>query len=363
MRVDRSQFESLFCEDVPLLDVRAEVEYGKGAFPSAVNIPILNDDERSQVGICYKYNGQKAATKLGHELVSGANKEKKMHRWVTFAEENTQACLYCFRGGERSRIAQQWLLDAGITVPRIEGGYKQLRRFLIESLQATVERAQLVIVGGKTGTGKTELLSTIEASIDLEGLANHRGSAFGKQLEPQPTQINFENCLAIALLKKFRQGQTRLALEDESLLIGKLNITQYLYDKMDATQLILLDDSIENRVARIFNEYIIDQLGQYESLLGGSTAGFERFSAYLLNSLAGIAKRLGGARYKELEAIMQAALSKQQQGDPEGHRPWIKELLLHYYDPMYAYQLEKKKDRIVFTGNASEIRQWLQFHL
>ncbi len=363
MLVTRTQFESLFCDDVPLLDVRAEVEYGKGAFPFARNIPILNDDERRQVGIRYKNSGPEAAARLGHELVSGRSKEHRLHAWLTFAEENPRACLYCFRGGERSRIAQQWLLDAGVDMPRIEGGYRSLRRFLIESLQSSVDTLQLFIVGGKTGTGKTELLQKVDASVDLEGFANHRGSAFGKQLEEQPTQIDFENRLAIAFLKKIRQGQTALALEDESLLIGKMNITQSLYDKMDGAQLVMLEDTIDHRVGRIFNEYIVDQLVQYETTMASRELGFERFSAYLQGSLAGIAKRLGGARYQELHTAMQEALSMHRQGDPQNHRFWIRELLVNYYDPMYAYQLKRKEDRIIFTGNATQIQHWLARHL
>lgn len=360
MLVDGSRFESLLCDDVPLLDVRAEVEYSKGAFPFATNIPILNDEERRQVGIRYKKNGPEAAARLGQDLVSGGSKERRLQRWLTFTEENAQACLYCFRGGERSRIAQQWLLDAGVSIPRIEGGYRHLRRFLIESLQSSVADMEFIVVGGKTGSGKTELLYKVDASIDLERLAMHRGSAFGKQLEPQPTQINFENCLAISLLKKIRQGQNTLALEDESLLIGKLNIPQVLYDKMDGARLIMLEDSIEHRVERIFNEYIVDQTGQYETILGSKTLGFERFSATLLDSLAGIAKRLGGVRYKKLDDIMRGALSKQRQGDADDHRQWIRELLLHYYDPMYDFQLKKKEERILFRGDSTEIHQWLQ---
>lgn len=363
MLVDRSQFESLFCDDIPLLDVRAEVEYSKGAFPCARNIPILNDDERGQVGIRYKASGAEAADRLGHELVSGNRKEGRMQAWLAFAEDNPQAYLYCFRGGERSRIVQQWMADAGVAIPRIEGGYRHLRRFLIESLQSSVDRLQLLIVAGKTGTGKTELLKRVDASVDLEGLANHRGSAFGKQLEAQPTQINFENCLAIVLLKKIRQDQTTLALEDESLLIGKVNITQSLYDKMDAAQLIMLEDSIDSRVDRILQEYIVDKLVQYETFLGSKTAGFEKFSAYLQGALAGIAKRLGGVRYKQLDAIMQAALGRHLQGDPQSHRLWITELLLSYYDPMYAHQLKRKEGRIIFKGNSAEIYHWLRHHI
>ncbi len=363
MLVGRSQFESLFCDDIPLLDVRAEVEYSKGSFPCAHNIPILNDHERSEVGVRYNNSGPDAATKLGHELVSGSTKERRVQAWLSFAADNPEARLYCFRGGERSRIAQQWLLDAGVNMPRIEGGYRTLRRFLIESLQASVASSQIIVVGGKTGTGKTELLKRVDASVDLEGLAKHRGSAFGKQLVPQPTQIDFENSLAIAFLKKLTKGQTALALEDESLLIGKLNITQPLYDKMDAARLIMLEDSVENRVDRIFNEYILDQLVRYETAAANRDAGFEQFGAYLKGSLAGIAKRLGGARFKELDSAMQAALGQHRQGDPQHHRVWIRELLVGYYDPMYAYQLERKQDRITFAGSSAEIHDWLSRRL
>ena len=127
--------KKLFLDNIPLIDVRAEVEFSQGAFPSARNFPILNDEERRLVGICYKEDGPEAAEAYGFELVSGASREKRINQWLAFIKENPTAQLYCFRGGKRSQIATQWLSDAGKDVNRIAGGYKSLRRFLLNQFE------------------------------------------------------------------------------------------------------------------------------------------------------------------------------------------------------------------------------------
>ena len=197
----RDDYREILIADLPLLDVRAPTEFAKGAFPSAENIALLDDGQREQVGICYQAAGNEAALALGRRLICGELKAARLELWSAFARAHPQGALYCFRGGQRSQIVQQWLAGAGIEYPRVVGGYKAMRQFLIERLTQFAESHHLTVVGGRTGTGKTDLINQFDCSIDLEGLAHHRGSGFGRRATAQPAQIDFENRLSIAWVK------------------------------------------------------------------------------------------------------------------------------------------------------------------
>ncbi len=349
----RAVDKSLFLRDIPFLDVRAPVEFTRGAFPTAVNLPILNDAERERVGTCYRQEGQDAAVKLGHELVSGKTRASRVAGWVEFMQKHPDACLYCFRGGQRSRIAETWLREQGIDVPRIQGGYKAMRTFLLAQFEAL---PHLVVIAGKTGTGKTDFLSQLETritgcTIDLEAAANHRGSAFGKRLVPQPTQINFENQVAIDLL---RSSTDTLFIEDESRTIGRVNLPLPLQEEMKAAPVWLLEDSIANRVARIFREYVVDQRADLVALYEDTELAKEAHAAQFTSAIDAIHKRLGGDRHKLIRAQLIEAFAADSPSI-ELHGRWIENLLLLYYDPMYEYQLTKKVDRIVVAGAADEL--------
>src|SRR5690606_25391291 len=183
-------------------------------------------------GTCYKQKGQQAAIALGHELVSGRVKEMRVQAWSTFARAHPDGYLYCFRGGLRSQVTQQWLRGAGIDYPRVAGGYKAMRGFLLETLDAALRECRFVLVGGLTGTGKTDVLVQLDNAIDLEAHANHRGSSFGKRATAQPAQIDFENALAIDLLKKRARGFSQFVLEDEGRIVGSCSLPLALYEGM-----------------------------------------------------------------------------------------------------------------------------------
>ncbi|MGD8569338.1 MAG: tRNA 2-selenouridine(34) synthase MnmH, partial [Gammaproteobacteria bacterium] len=118
-------YRRLFLDDVPLVDVRAPAEYQQGAFPLARNLPLVNDEEREAIGIRYKEQGQEKAIELGYDLVKGDLKEQRVTNWTAFTREHPQGALYCFRGGMRSKISQQWIYDkTGVMYPRVIGGYK-----------------------------------------------------------------------------------------------------------------------------------------------------------------------------------------------------------------------------------------------
>jgi tRNA 2-selenouridine synthase len=198
MRDNTDNYRELFLNDVPMMDARAPVEFLKGAFPGVVNLPLMTDTERQRVGTCYKQQGQEAAIALGYQLVSGATKDERIAAWAAFAQAHPQGYLYCFRGGLRSQITQQWLKsEAGIEYPRVIGGYKAMRSFLLDTTEQALAECGFQVLGGMTGTGKTDVLLQLSNSLDLEGHAHHRGSSFGRHVSPQPAQIDFENRLAI----------------------------------------------------------------------------------------------------------------------------------------------------------------------
>jgi tRNA 2-selenouridine synthase len=354
-------YRRLFLDDVPLLDVRAPVEYHKGAFPLAENHPLMNDSERHEIGIEYTQVGHDAAVELGEELLNEAVREQRIDAWTTFIEAHPDGALYCFRGGMRSKISQQWIYDAtGIAYPRIDGGYKALRSFLIDELDAAASEINTIVIGGRTGSGKTILLQQLHNTIDLEGLARHRGSAFGHYAVPQPTQIDFENALSIALLKHRAKGNPPLIIEDEGRNIGSVHMLQQLFDRFKSGKFIILEATLEERIENTRLEYINAALREYQSI-HGEEQGFERWANYLLGSLDRIRKRLGDVRHREIRELLSKAIEKQRHtAETQQHNGWISTLLSDYYDPMYDYQLDKKQKNIVFTGDAEALKGWLQ---
>lgn len=203
-RSNTDNYQHLLCSDIPLIDVRAPVEFAHGAMPAACNLPLMSDDERAAVGTCFKQHGQKAAVELGHRLVNGEIRQTRLKGWIDRCRQQPQGYICCARGGMRSHIVQQWLRDAGIDYPLVTGGYKALRHYALQTIESCA-RWPMMMVSGNTGCGKTILIRSLPTGIDLEGLAHHRGSSFGRTLVEQPSQASFENNLAITLLKKARR--------------------------------------------------------------------------------------------------------------------------------------------------------------
>ena len=208
---------------------------------------------------------------------------------------------------------------------------------------------------GKTGSGKTHVINQLSNSIDLEGIANHRGSAFGKRLAAQPVQINFENQLAVKLLKLPDLGAGRIILEDESRAIGSLSIPQSLYNRMKQAPIAVLEESLDKRIDTILNDYIISNYHEFK--VADPTHYQDAFSEYLLGSLERISRRLGGENFQQLKLSMEQALARPET-DFSAHREWISTLLSNYYDPMYEYQLGSKSTRVVFRGSRAELISW-----
>lgn len=356
-----NDFKKIVLEDIPLIDVRAPIEYEKGSFLNSFNSPILNNEERHIIGICYKEKGNEEATKLGYKLVSGKNKDVKLKSWVEFIKANPSTMLYCFRGGSRSRIAQEWITDAlGKEIYRLEGGYKAFRNYLIDSLSKENQNYKPIVLTGFTGSGKTIVLKTIENSIDLEGLANHRGSSFGAHTNPQPTQINFENNLAYSLIKCKENKFKHIIFEDEGRNIGKNFIPQDFFNYFHSGSVVFLEASLEERVENTLKEYVIDSQIEYINKFG-KDLGLSEWFNYIYSSMDRVKKKLGGDRFKVVLNELDLAYKNQLSTNSiDSHKSWIEVFLKEYYDPLYKYSLENIEDKVIFRGNSKEVSEFLK---
>ena len=343
IRQDMDDYQQLFLQDTPLMDVRAPVEFDKGAFPNSKNIPILNDQQREAVGTRYKQEGQDAAIALGLELFTAEIREQRMEQWQQYVKAHPEGYLYCFRGGLRSRTTQSWLKEQGVNYPLIKGGYKAMRTYLMQQLEISLQQIPFVILSGLTGSGKTRVLKKTRFHADLEGLANHRGSAFGCDVNDfQPTQINWENQLSIACFKhRHHFPQAGLLLEDEGKRIGRLFMPVGFDQKMSQSSFIFLERELEQRVAIIREDYFTSSWPLYQQQY--QDAAHEKFSSFLLGGLFRIKKRLGETRYQKINATFTLALEHLfATGQSDLFTEGIQLLLQEYYDPMYQYQLQKK---------------------
>ena len=358
-RADTADYKALFLSGAPMMDVRAPIEFNKGSFPNTINAPLMTDIERQLVGTKYKQLGQEAAIALGHELVSGSIQGERVGTWKEFIVQNPEGYLFCFRGGLRSRTTQAWLKEVGVDYPLVTGGYKAMRRFLIDQTEEILGARDAIIVGGRTGSGKTILIKDIDCALDLEGLANHKGSSFGRSFDDyQPPQISFENALAVDLIQiDSEMNNDPIFLEDEGNRIGRLSMPMPIIEKMLNSPQVLVDEVISSRIQNIKIDYVSDLLKIHENEPEGG--GFTAFSTFLLSGLVRIRKRLGGATCSEITSLMQQALDHHRDtGEDHLHEAWIEALLTKYYDPMYDYQLSRKDQPILFKGSRADILEW-----
>lgn len=329
------ELRKLFLDKTPLIDVRAPIEFQDGAIPHSINLPLMNDEERRQVGTCYKQLGQAAAIELGHQLVSGEIKETRVKNWRNFIQQYPETEVFCFRGGLRSQISCQWLNETGISKKPLPGGYKRLRHFFLSILN-DAPLPKMIRLGGLTGSGKTLLLEKVPHHLDLENLANHRGSAFGPR-GYQPSQITFENKMALELLGL--QGKIIL-VEDESATIGQLTVPQRLFSTLRDSPMIILETSHEERLQNIFNEYVKPSSRDF-----------------FLTGLGKIQKRLGGVKFKFLSDEISKAFESPM--ELAFHEAWISILLKEYYDPLYQKGIRYNQEKILFQGNQAEVLSYL----
>ena len=319
------------------IDLRAPIEFARGALPGAINMPLMTDAERDQVGTAYVQQGKEAALALGHQLVSGELRRERVSAWIGYVQAHPAALLYCARGGLRSETVQSWLGEAGVTVPRVEGGFKAIRQVCMDTLAQAPAQKPMLVVGGRTGCGKTSILPQIPGSLDLERIANHRSSAFGEFATPQPAQIGFENALAVEYL---RHDHATVVMEDESRSIGHVALPLDWYTAMRGARTMVVECEMIDRCRRIEEEYVFEPL----RLEADPTA----LHARLAGAVTRIQKRLGRARHDEIIVLMETSF---EHGD---HAPWIERLLRWYYDPAYDRHLESKTEQIVWRGSVEE---------
>lgn len=376
--INTNELTALFTTDTPLIDVRAPIEFMQGSLPGSVNLPILNDEERALVGTTYKHQGSEAAVQLGHKMISGKIKQERLQQWLSFIQQHPSAVLYCFRGGQRSQITQQWLRDVGVNRPLITGGYKQARQFLINAIEQFSTNHSLLIITGPTGSGKTRLIQQISncyPTLDIEALACHRGSAFGSMSVPQPTQIDFENQLAVNLLK-LKQGNQPdpVVVEDESRNTGRVYLPASFFEHMRHSAIIWVDEPLETRVDSIFEDYILaTPIGQALQARRGTQQlssateiqtilnqhALLLFDKYA-NALQAISKKLGGVRFQEISQDLENARSSfVNRNEIQANKIWIEKLVKYYYDPLYLGSLQRRQVNPVFKGSRQAVMDYL----
>lgn len=305
----------------PVFDVRSEAEFSHAHIPGAHNLPLFNNEERAVVGTIYKQQSRELAIKKGLEYFGPKMKDMVVFVEETIAKlnpENKTVLVHCWRGGMRS-AGVAWLLDLyGFKVYTLVGGYKSFRNWVLSGFE---QKISFRILGGYTGSGKTIVLSALKEkgapAIDLEGLAGHKGSAFGNiGLPKQSSQEMFENKLAVEILKTINTfSKKEIWLEDESQRIGTVNIPQVLWNHIRTCPVYFLDIPFEERL-----NYLVETYGKLDVIELGE-------------AIKRIQKRLGGLETK---------LALQYLGEEN-----LKEcfsILLKYYDKQYSKGLQNRPD-------------------
>jgi len=319
MHIKREELKKFRSFNGPLIDVRSPIEYYKGHMPNSINIPLFDNEERAIVGKVYKNNGRELAVRQGLKFVERKIEtilnsifesiEKHKNTNHENKSEDYLIRIYCARGGMRS-LSIGWLLEKfKYKIILLRGGYKNYRRWIIESFS---NKYNLIVIGGKTGTGKTKLLKLLEnneyQTVDLEGFASHRGSTFGALgMKEQPTNEHFENMIAEKLIS-FKKDEP-IFLEAESANIGKCKVPHELFNQMKSSQRIEIIRSESNRIDELISTYsIFNQVELEESIIR-------------------IKKRLGPHRTK----IAINALKE---------KKWdlVCRAVLEYYDKCYEYE-------------------------
>ena len=295
----------------PVLDVRTPAEFAHGHIPGARNLPLFSDAERAEIGMLYRQAGQRPAMLTALDRVGP--KLRALVEQADVVGEGGAVLVHCWRGGMRS-AAVGWLLEFfGVRVTTLRGGYKAFRRLVLGSF---AHARPVMLLGGPTGAGKTEVLAALARrgaqTLDLEALAGHRGSVFGHLGQPaQPSQEQFENELAV----RWRRSEAGrpVWIEDESRRLGRLVVPEGLWAQMQAAPVFLLDVPVEARVARLVAGY------------GGHAP------EHLAEAIGCIGKRLGGLRTRQAQETVAA-------GDLRA----ACRLLLGYYDRAYRYALDRR---------------------
>lgn len=293
-----------------IVDARTPLEFAEDHLPGAINVPLLSNEERVEIGTLYKQQGAHIARIRGLELTAG--RFPQIVAGIAAAASDRPILVYCWRGGLRSKTIASILELTGYPVKQLTGGYKAFRNQVSAFFDNFVPSARLVVLHGMTGIGKTTLLGILagrgESTVDLEGIACHRGSAFGSLGLSQEhlTQKRFETLLWDTF-RKLPAGKT-IYLEGESRRIGRMTLPGNLYEVMGESIKVWCTASLETRVKRLTAEY-----------------GLREYEAGLTEALDRIKKRLGGDKYAEIAGYLQRWEME----------PFMTELIVSYYDKLY----------------------------
>jgi tRNA 2-selenouridine synthase len=315
-----------------IFDVRSPGEFAQGHIPGAYNLPLFSDQERKIIGTLYKQIGRKEAVLQGMTLVA-----PKFPYFIENVENilkkhSPDGCakIHCWRGGMRSTSLAMFLEMAGFKCVTLKGGYKTFRRWALKILEGPF---RLNVLGGMTGCGKTAILQTMEhlgaQILDLEAIANHRGSSFGKlgMMNSQPSNEQFENAIAskIASLDSFKD----VWIENESRLIGNCKIPDSLYLAMKSSPLFVIERPIEERLKQIQGMY------------------WNQDTQKLIEGANRLAKKLGGLRMKDIIGAIE---------NRDLHSATLS--ILEYYDRTYQHEMLKhqsaRPQKILYEENSSD---------
>lgn len=303
-----------------LIDARTPAEYAEATIPGAVNVPIFDDEERARVGTLYKEAGKSAAKRLAVELVAPRIPAMVAQVEAALAARRPPVVVFCWRGGMRSRALTTFLDLAGIPARQLSGGHKAFRGHVREFFERG-EWGQLLVLRGLTGVGKTRLLLRLRAEgypvLDLEGLANHRGSAFGNLgLPPQPGQKHFE-ALLWDELRRIPPGGYALA-EGESKHIGRLVLPPKVYEALQTETTLWVNASLDYRTRIILDDY----------------PALDSLRAAFVRPLKALRPRLGGETVERLLGLLERG----------AWESLVRDLMVLYYDPLYEHT--RPADRI-----------------
>ena len=313
-------------KDTPAVDVRSPKEFAQGHIPKAVNLPIFTNEERAIVGTLYKQKGREEAIIKGLELIGA--KMADFVRTAKLIAPDKKILVHCWRGGMRSG-SMAWLFETvGFQTFTLEKGYKNYRRYILHFFAQT--SFPLLIVGGMTGSGKTDILKEIvklgEQGIDLEGLAHHKGSSFGSIGQaPQPTTEQFENDLFLYFQQFLHsqegkiEGNKKIWLEDESRGIGTVYLPENLWRQMQHSPVICVQLPKNLRIERLVKEYAFCD------------------KSLLISAVNRIRKRLGHERADDaIKALAIDDFAK------------VADITLAYYDKAYSHDISRRKPESVF---------------
>lgn len=324
-----------------VVDVRTPLEFQEDHIPGAINVPLLDNEERVEIGILHKHAGPHAARLRGLELT--AARFPRLVSEIAEASNGRPMLIYCWRGGLRSKTVASILDLTGFPVSRLQGGYKSYRSHVTSCFSPFRPPGPLVVIHGLTGIGKTNLLHRLDRQrftvIDLEGLARHRGSAFGGLgLSQDLSQKLFESLLWDAV-RRSPPGRP-IIVEGESRRIGRLSLPGDLYEAMQAGVKVWCEAPLETRVDRLIEEY-----------------GRPEYREGMADSLQRIRKRLGGEKYDEIAGYLERWEL----------RPFMAELLVGYYDKVYYKVREWREDATIslrdYDAAVRELEEFLSRRL